>query len=76
VGKKSPVEVQHAQKSTELTGGLWRMAVLKIGHSLFQRMRTFGEHLVTEEGDLGCSEDTLRRVDDHPVPLESGEESS
>jgi hypothetical protein len=76
VGQKSPVEIQHAQKSTELTGGLWRVAVLEMGHPLFQRLRAFGGHLVTEEGDLGCSEDALRRVDDDPVPLELGEESS
>jgi hypothetical protein len=76
VGQKSPVEVQHAQKSTELTGGLWRVAVLEMGHSLFQRLRTFGGHLVTEEGDLGCSQDALRRVDDDPIPLKLGEVSS
>jgi hypothetical protein len=40
-----------------------------MGHSFFQRLRTFGGHLVTEEGDLGCSEDALRRVDDDPIPL-------
>jgi hypothetical protein len=76
VGKKSPAEIQHAQKSTELTGDLWRLAVLEMGHSLFQRLRTFGGHLVTEEGDLGYSEDALRRVDHDPIPLELGEESS
>jgi hypothetical protein len=54
VGQKSPVEVEHAQKLTELTGGLWRVAVLEMGHSLFQRLRTFGGHLVTEENNLGC----------------------
>jgi hypothetical protein len=32
-------------------------------------LRTFGGHLVTEEGDLGWSKDALRRVDDHSVPL-------
>jgi hypothetical protein len=76
VGQKSSVENQHAQESTELTGVLWRVAVLEIGHSLFQRLRTFGGHLVTEEGDLGCSEDALRRVDDDPITLKLGEESS
>jgi hypothetical protein len=76
VGQKSPVEIQHAQKSTELTGGLWRVAVLETRHSLFQRFRNFGRHLVTQEGDLGCSEDASRRVDNDPVPLELGEESS
>jgi hypothetical protein len=76
VGQKSPVEIQHTQKSTDLTAGLWRVAVLEMGHSLFQRLRTFGGHLAAEEGDLGCSEHTLRRVDDEPIPLELGEESS
>jgi hypothetical protein len=47
-----------------------------MGHSLFQRLRTFCGHLVTEEGNLGCSEDSLRRVDDDPIPLKLGEESS
>jgi hypothetical protein len=76
VGQKLPVEVQHAQKSTELTGRLWRVAVLEMGHSLFQRLRTFCGHLVTEDGDLGCPEDTVCRVGDDPVPLELGEEIS
>jgi hypothetical protein len=74
--QKSPVEVQNAQKSTELTGGLWRVAVLEMGHSLFQRLRTFSGHLVAEEGNLGCSEDALRRVYDGPIPLNLAEESS
>jgi hypothetical protein len=77
LGQKSPVEIQHAQKSTKLTGGLWRVAVLEMGHSLVQRLRTFGGHFVTEVGNLGCSEDALRQVDDDdPVPLELGEEST
>jgi hypothetical protein len=54
MGQKSHVEVQHAQKSTELTVGLWRVAVLEMGHSLFQRLRTFGGNLVTEEGNSGA----------------------
>jgi hypothetical protein len=74
VGQKSPVEIQDAQKSTELTGRLWRVAFLEMGYSLFHRLRTFGGHLVTEEGYFGCSEDALRRLDD-PVPLELSEES-
>jgi hypothetical protein len=69
VGQKSPIEVQHAQKSAELTGGLGRVAVLEVRYSFFQRLGTFDGHLVTEEGDLGCSENALRRVDD-PVFLE------
>jgi hypothetical protein len=44
-------------------------------HSFFQRLRTLGGHLVTEEDDIGCSEDALRRVDDDLIPLELGEES-
>jgi hypothetical protein len=46
-----------------------------VGHSLFQRLGTLGGHLVTEKGDLGCSKDTLRRVDDDPVPLKLVEKS-
>jgi hypothetical protein len=76
VGQKSPVEVQHAQKSSELTGGLWRVAVLEVGQSLFQRLRTFGGHLVTEEGNFGCLEDALCRLDDDSIPRELGEEIS
>jgi hypothetical protein len=59
----SPVKVQHAKKSTELTGGLRRRAVLKMGHSFLQWLGTLGGHFVTEEGDLGRSEDTFCRVD-------------
>jgi hypothetical protein len=51
------------------------VAVLEMGHSFFQRLRTFSGHLVTEEGDLGCSEDALRWVDNDTVPLKLGEES-
>jgi hypothetical protein len=60
----------------ELTGFLWRVAVVEMGHSLFQRLRTFGGHLVTEDGNFRCSEDALRRVDDDSIPLELGEGSS
>jgi non-ribosomal peptide synthetase component E (peptide arylation enzyme) len=75
MGQKLPIEVQHAQKSTELTGSLRRVAVLEMGHSLFQRLGALSEHLVTKQGDLGCSEDALRRVDDDAVPLKLVEES-
>jgi hypothetical protein len=75
VRQKSPIEIQHAQKSTELTGGLGRMAVLEVVNSLFQRLGTLGGHLVTEEGDLGCSKDALRRVGGDPVPLKLVEEN-
>jgi hypothetical protein len=74
VGQESPVEVYHAQKPTELAGSLWRVAVLEIGHSLVQRLGTLGRHLVTEEGDLGCPKDALRRVHDGPIPLKLVEE--
>jgi hypothetical protein len=74
VGQISPVEVQHAQETAELTGGLGRMAVLEMGYSFFLRFGIFDGHLVTEEGDLDCSEDTLRRVDEDPVPLKPVEE--
>jgi hypothetical protein len=67
--QKSPIEVQHAQKWAELTGGLRRIAALEMGHSFFQRLGTIDGHLVTEEGDLGCSKDTLHWVDEDPVPL-------
>jgi hypothetical protein len=51
------------------------VAVLEVGHSLFQRLGTLGGNLVTEEGDLGCWKDALRWVDDDPVPLKLVEES-
>jgi hypothetical protein len=69
VGQESPVEVQHAQEPTELAGGLWRVAVLEVGHSFFQRLGTLGRYLVTEKGDLGSPEDALCRVDDDPISL-------
>jgi hypothetical protein len=50
------------------------VAVLEMGHSFFQRLGTFGEHLVTEEGDFGCSKGALHRVDEDPVPLKLVEE--
>jgi hypothetical protein len=73
--QESPVEVQHAQKSTKLTGALVRGTVLEVGHSLFQRLGTFGGHLVIEENEHGFSKDARRRVDDDPVPLKLVEES-
>jgi hypothetical protein len=73
VGQKSPIE-DYAQETAELTGGLGRLAVLKMDHSFFQRLGARGGHLVNEEGDLGCSEDALRRVDEDPIPLKSVEE--
>jgi hypothetical protein len=66
VRQKSPIEFEHAQKSTELTGGLGRVAVLEIGHFFFQRLGTLDGHVVTEECDLRCSKDTLRLVDADP----------
>jgi hypothetical protein len=69
VGQKPSIEVQHDQKSTKLTGSLWRVEVLEMCHSIFQRLEALGGHFVTEEGDLGCSEDALHRVDEDPVPL-------
>jgi hypothetical protein len=67
VGQKSPIEVQHAWKSVEQTGVLGRVAVLEM--RFIQRLGTLGGYLVTKEGYLGCSKDTLRRVDEDPVPL-------
>jgi hypothetical protein len=46
-----------------------RLAVLEMGYSFFQRSGTLGEHLVTEEGDLGCLEDALRRVNEDSVQV-------
>jgi hypothetical protein len=75
VGQKSPIEIQHAQKSTEHTGTLRRVAVLEICHSFFQSLRTLGGHLVTEEGEHVCSEDAFRLVEDDPIPLKLVEEN-
>jgi hypothetical protein len=74
VGQKLPVQVQNAHETAELTGGLGSLAVLKMGFSLSQRLGTLGGHLVTEEGDFGCSENAFRRVVGGPVPLKSVEE--
>jgi hypothetical protein len=46
-----------------------------MGYSFFHRLGTLGRHLVTEEGDLGCLEDALCRVNEDPIPLKSVEES-
>jgi hypothetical protein len=74
IGQISPVEVQHAQETAELTGCLGRLAVLKMGYS-FQRLRALDRHVVTKEGDLRCSEDALCQVDEDPIPLKSVIES-
>jgi hypothetical protein len=76
VEQKSSIKVQHAQQATELTGGIKREAVLEMGYSFLQWSGTLREHLVTKEGDLGCSEDALRRVDQDPVCLKPVEQSS
>jgi hypothetical protein len=75
VGQLSPTDVQHVRKSTELTGGVGRGAVLVMGHSFFQRYGTLSGHLITEEGDLGPSRNTLRWVGKYPVPLKFVEEN-
>jgi hypothetical protein len=75
VGQKLPIEVQHAQKPTELRGGPGGVAVLEMGQSLFQRLGTIGGHLITEESNLGCSEDALCRVDEDPISQTLVEES-
>jgi hypothetical protein len=62
VGQKSHIEIQLAQEAAELTGGL-RKAVLEMRYSIFERSGTLSGHLVTEKGNLGFSEDTLRWVD-------------
>jgi hypothetical protein len=69
------VAVQHAQILAELTGGLGMLAVLKMGYSFFQRSGNLGGQLVTEKGELRCSEDLLRLLDENPVPLKLVEES-
>jgi hypothetical protein len=74
MGQKLSIEVQYAQKSMELTDGLWRVVVFEVGHSLFKRLGKLGGNLVTEEGDLACLEDALSRVDEDPVPLKLVEE--
>jgi hypothetical protein len=71
VGQESPVVVQHARVTAELTGGFGRLALLKVSHSSFQRFRALDGHLITEEGDIGYSEDAVRRVDDDPALLNS-----
>jgi hypothetical protein len=53
----------------------WEGGVLKVGYSFFQRLGALGRHLVTEEGDLRCSEDTLCQVDEDAVLLKSFEVS-
>jgi hypothetical protein len=73
--QKSLVEVQQAQKMAELTGSLGRVAVQEIGYCFFQSSGTLGGYLVTEEGDLGCSEDSLCQVVEDPILLKLIEES-
>jgi hypothetical protein len=45
-----------------------------MGYLFFQGLGTLSEHLVTEEGDLWCSEDSLCWGDEDPVSLKSVEE--
>jgi hypothetical protein len=52
VGQKSPVEVQHAQGTVELSGNLGSLTVVEIGYLFFQRLGTLSRHLKTEEGHL------------------------
>jgi hypothetical protein len=66
--------LHHAQKPTELADSLRRVAALEMDHSFIQRLGTLGRYLVTEEGDLGCPEDALRRVDDDLILLKPVEE--
>jgi hypothetical protein len=44
-------------------------------HSFLQWSGTLSRNLLIDEGDLGCSEDTLRRVDQDPVRLKLVEDS-
>jgi hypothetical protein len=66
---RTPIEIQHAEKPTELTGRLRWLVFLEVGHSLLQRLGTVGGHLVAEEGDLRCSKGALSRVDYDAIPL-------
>jgi hypothetical protein len=75
MGQESPVKIQHAQEATELTGGLRRRAVLQMCHSFLQWSGALDRYLVTEEDYLGCSEDTLRWVNEDPVCLKTPEEN-
>jgi hypothetical protein len=59
-----------------LIGGLGRLAVQEICHSLFQRLGTLGRHFVTEEGDTRCSKNALCRFDKDLVPLMLVEEGT
>lgn len=59
----------------ELTGGLWRVAILKIDYPFFKRSGTLSGQLKTEKGDLGCSKDALGRVGDNSMPLKLVERS-
>jgi hypothetical protein len=68
MGQKSPVVIQHTQEA-ELTGSFGRLAFLKVGHLFFQPLGALGGHLITEKGDLMCSEDTLPWVDKDPIIL-------
>jgi hypothetical protein len=75
MGQNSPVVVKHTQETAKLTGGFGRLAFLKVGDSFFQWLGALGRHLITEEGDLACSEDALHPVDEDPILLKSVEES-
>jgi hypothetical protein len=45
-----------------------------VGHSFLKRSGTLGGNFATEEGDFGCFEDTLCRIDKDAVCLEPVEE--
>jgi hypothetical protein len=66
---ETPIEIQHAEKPTELAGRLRWLVFLEVGHSLLQRLGTFGGYLVAEEGDLTCSKGELSWVDYDVVPV-------
>jgi hypothetical protein len=44
-------------------------------HIFFRLSGTLGGHLVTDEGEFGCSENTLRLVYQDPIPLKLVDES-
>jgi hypothetical protein len=47
-----------------------------VGHSFLQRLGTLSGNFVIEEGDFGCSVDTICRVDKDVVCMEPVEECS
>jgi hypothetical protein len=66
---------QHAQGTVELSGDLGKLVAVEMDYSFFPMLGTLSGQLVTEKGDLWCSEDVLCRIDEDPLPLMSVKES-